>query len=165
MQKLALAEYRDTEVMTATPQKLQLMVIEIALRSAIQTRSLWEVQHYNYALEPMLRSQAAVNTILAHLNYDEKSPLVTKIAGIYLFIYKTLITANVKRDRAKLNDAIRVLEIERETWRQVCEQQSEAGPRETKSAVPAPMSPQMLSPQVLSRSSDLASNSSFSFEA
>jgi flagellar protein FliS len=160
MQRIAQEEYMATEVMTATPQKLQLMVIEVALRASLQTKALWESQQNDAALAALLRSQAAVTAVLAHLNYDEKSPLVSRIAGIYLFIYKSLIMAQLKRDTAKLNDAIRVLEIERETWRQVCQQQSESGPREIKSPIPAPLSARMLS-----RADDLAGNSSFSLEA
>lgn len=94
------------------------------------------------------------------MNYDENSPLVSRIAGIYVFIYKSLVMAHMKRDIARLNDAIRVLEIERETWRQVCERHAESGPRETKPPIPAPLSAKMLS-----RADDLAINSSFSFEA
>lgn len=160
MQRIAQEEYMTTEVMTATPQKLQLMVIEIALRSAMQAKSHWEARQSEAALTALLRSQAAVSAVLAHLNYDEKSPLVSRIAGIYVFIYKSLVTAHMQRDVARLNDAIRVLEIERETWRQVCERYPASAPRETPPPVPTPLSPHMLS-----RAADLATRSSFSFEA
>ena len=160
MQRIAQEEYRTMEVMTATPQKLQLMVIEIALRSALQAKSLKESRQDEAALEALLRSQAAVSAVISHLNYDEKSPLVNKIAGIYVFIYKSLVMSQMNRDADKLNDAIRVLEIERETWRQVCERYPASAPPETPAPIPAPLSPHMLS-----RSADLASRSSFSFEA
>jgi hypothetical protein len=47
--------------------------------------------------------------------------LVANVAAVYNFVFRSLIEAGLKRDAGKLENAVRVLEIERETWRQVCE--------------------------------------------
>lgn len=64
MERRAQEEYMATEVMTATPQKLQLTVIEAALRASLQARTLWESRQNDAALAALLRSQAAITTVL-----------------------------------------------------------------------------------------------------
>ena len=41
MQASAQSNYLETEVMTAPPQKLQLMLVEAAIRSAERARAMW----------------------------------------------------------------------------------------------------------------------------
>jgi hypothetical protein len=53
-----------------------------------------------------------------------------------LFLYRTTVEAQLQRDPNKLADVLRVLEIERETWRKVCEQLGSS--RLPAIAIPAP---------------------------
>ena len=66
--------------------------------------------------------QEIVTQMLAGLQSDRSQPLVRHMAAIYSFIIKSLAKGYLQRDEASLADALRVLEIERETWRQVCQQ-------------------------------------------
>ncbi len=113
--------YLVTEVMTAAPQKLQLMLIEAAIRAAQRARQHWQAQEDLQASECLIRAQEIVGEILSALNYEVKSELVKKVAGVYLFLNRTLLDASLTRDINKLDEALRVLSVERETWRQVCE--------------------------------------------
>ena len=45
-----------------------------------------------------------------------------KVAAIYLFLFRSLSEANMEHSVEKLDDVLRVLDVERETWAQVCEQ-------------------------------------------
>ena len=44
------------------------------------------------------------------------------MAAVYAFIFRRLVEAGYRQDEAKLADAIRLLEIERQTWQRVCQQ-------------------------------------------
>ena len=121
MESSARESYLVTEVMTATPQKLQLMLIEAALRSAERARQRWRTQDDEQACEALIHAQQIISELLAGLDREVDSDLVKKVASIYLFVFRTLMEANGERSEEKLNDAIRVLQVERETWRQVCE--------------------------------------------
>ena len=48
--------------------------------------------------------------------------LTDRVAAVYAFIFRRLVEAGYGRDEAKLADAIRLLEIERQTWQEVCQQ-------------------------------------------
>lgn len=114
--------YLETEVLTATPQKLQLMLIDGALRFIELARRHWKNDEDEEACEALIRSQRIVTELLGGLNKDVDPDLAGKVASIYLFVFCTLLSANNERDEEKLDDVVRILNIERETWRQVCEE-------------------------------------------
>jgi flagellar secretion chaperone FliS len=121
MAAVAGSDYLETEVLTATPQRLQLMMLDAAIRSATQARQYLAEQDKQAALTPILRAQRIMAELLTGLNAESKDALVRRVAGVYLFIYRSLIAANAEQSTVRLDDALRVLEIERETWRRVCE--------------------------------------------
>lgn len=112
--------YLTTEVMTATPQKLRLMLIDAALRFGKQAREGWRTQADGAASQSLVRCQEIVKELLASLGCA-KNDLSRKMAGVYIYLFRTLTEAHLQRDAKKLDNALRVLEIERETWRLVCD--------------------------------------------
>ena len=120
MSFLADESYLAAQVKTASPQRLRLMLIDGALRLAHRTGALWQAANFGEATEPMLRCQDIVCELLQSPNKARAPELVDKVQGLYLFVHSSLVAAQRARDESKLNDAIRILEIERETWRQVC---------------------------------------------
>ncbi len=114
-------QYLSTEVMTATPQKLQLMVVEAAIRSCEKARRHWREDAPDEACEALIHAQACMGELLGSLNRDADAALVGKMASVYLFVFQRLIDANTRHDEATLDEALRVLHMERDTWRQVCE--------------------------------------------
>ena len=149
MSTSARENYLVTQVMTASPQKLQLMTIDAAIRSIEQTKLHWQASEDAKAAESLVHAQQAMGELMGALNRDDDSDLVKKIAAIYLFVFRTLMEANVAHSEEKLNDALKVMEVERETWRQVCEKlgseaevSSQAATLSvTETAVPAPITP------------------------
>src|SRR5580704_2250856 len=93
MTPVAGTDYLETEVLTASPQRLQLMLIDTAIRSASQGRHFLDRQNNKAALTPILRAQRIMAELLTGLNPESKSEdgLVGRVAGVYLFIYRSLI--------------------------------------------------------------------------
>jgi len=121
MQTSTRENYLVTEVMTATPQKLQLMLIEAAIRFGHQAETLWQEGQDDSALEAIIRCQQIVTELLCGLNPEQNTEMVRRVAGVYLFIFRGLTAAQLQRDTKQLADALAILEIERETWRELCE--------------------------------------------
>jgi flagellar secretion chaperone FliS len=114
--------YLETEILTAPPQKLQLLMIEAAIRFSRLAQGHWEAGEDERACEALIRAQRIVTELVNGLNREQSPELVQKITAVYLFIFRSLMEASFERDEKKLGDALRVLEVERETWRQVCQQ-------------------------------------------
>jgi flagellar secretion chaperone FliS len=124
----ARENYLVTEVMTAPPQKLHLMLIEGAIRLVHKARQHWAAKEDQPASDALIHAQKIVAEILAGFKRDVDPGLVKQVAAVYAFVYRNLIEAAFLHDDAKLGEALRVLDIERGTWRQVCEQLVNAPP-------------------------------------
>jgi flagellar protein FliS len=128
MNSEARDEYLTHQVMTATPERLQLMLVEAAVNAAQRAQSLWENGWDETVSSAILRSQRIVAQVLSRLAVNGQTPLVGQVASVYGFVYRALITAHVERNAAKLADALAILEMERDTWRQVCSREGSAPP-------------------------------------
>jgi flagellar protein FliS len=120
--------YFRTQVLSAPRHKLHLMLLEGALRHGRLAEALFDQGHDAAAAEAMARSREIVAELLASLKPDVAPALVRKVAGVYVYVHRTLVAAQSRRDPGTLRDALRVLEVECETWRQMCRQLDEASP-------------------------------------
>ncbi|MDX1947986.1 MAG: flagellar export chaperone FliS [Pirellulaceae bacterium] len=121
MYSATLDAYLETQVNTATPQKLRLMLLDAALRHARQTALRWEAGEFDTAQDSLARCRDIVGELLAGVRSDG-TPLTSQVAAVYCFLLQSLTAAQAGRDSARLAEAIELLETERETWRLVCEQ-------------------------------------------
>ena len=113
-------QYLESEVMTATPQKLRLMLIEGAIRNAFQTTQAWERGQLEQGLEYLIRCRQIIAELLSGIRVEE-SDLTRKVAAVYLFLMRRLTEAQAERRADFVAEVIRVLEVERETWQPFCE--------------------------------------------
>jgi len=113
--------YLCTEVNTAAPQKLQLLLIEAALRLANRARQFWQQSREDRALAALDHARSILAEMRAGIKYEAAGELGERVSAVYEFIFRCLVQAGCRHDAKSLDDAIRILEIERETWRQVCD--------------------------------------------
>jgi flagellar protein FliS len=116
--------YLTTEVFTAPPQKLQLMLLDAAIRQIARTKQQWRDGEEGKASLSLIHAQQIVEQLIAGVNREAAPELADRALGVYSFLARRLMEAGANRDESKLDDATRVLEIDRETWRRVCEELS-----------------------------------------
>ncbi len=122
MATLAQNEYLTAEVMTATPQRLHLLLIEGVIRRIECVRHCWRDGNEEKARETLVHAQRIVMEMITGIRRDVGRTLAKNVAAIYWFVYRSLVEANTQREEKKLDDALRVLRVEQDTWRLVCEQ-------------------------------------------
>lgn len=108
--------YLRDAILTATPEQLHLMLYDGAIRYALQARDAIEQKKFDVSYERLTRAQRIMLEMLNGLNYDVNRELCNRMASIYDFIYRKLLDGNLERNIAHIDDAVRVLRIERETW-------------------------------------------------
>jgi len=108
--------YLRDAVLTATPEQLQLMLYDGAIRMAMQARDAIEHKDFETSFNKLSRAQHIILEMQSGLNYDVNRPLCERMASIYNFLYRKLIDANIGRNVSDIDDALKVLRIERETW-------------------------------------------------
>lgn len=122
--------YLESEVRTATAQRLRLMLIDGALRFARQAVAGWDDPQQQAACrEALRRCREIVHELYATVRADQ-CPAGAAVKALHRFLYQQLAVASLRQDCQKVRDAIGVLEEERETWRLVCQQMPEAAPRD-----------------------------------
>jgi flagellar secretion chaperone FliS len=124
--------YLEAQILTATPQKLRLMLIDAALRQARTAQAAILEERLEDAYEAGSRCRRVITELISSIRPDN-SELVTRVTTLYVYLFQTVTEAQLRRDGNKYDDVIKVLEMEQETWRQVCEKLPEA-PRENSAA-------------------------------
>jgi flagellar protein FliS len=102
--------------MTASPEQLQLMLYDGAIRFTKQAIEGVRLQKWEDAFNGFNRAQKIILELINALNYDVDRQLCTQMAGLYHFIYRKLIEANVDRNLAVAEEALGLLHYQRETW-------------------------------------------------
>lgn len=109
-------EYLKTKVLTASPEELQLMLYDGAIRFGEQARIAIENKEIENSYNLIVRAE---NIILELTNSmkDEIAPeTCANMRRLYIYCYEQLIEANVKKTIEPLENALKVLRHLRETW-------------------------------------------------
>jgi len=108
--------YLRDAILTAAPEQLQLMLYDGAIRFCLQARDAIEQKDYEESFNKLTRAQNIILEMQGALNYDVNRELCERVAAIYNFLYRRLVDANMHRDTVAIDDALKILRIERETW-------------------------------------------------
>jgi flagellar protein FliS len=128
------SSYLESKVLTATPQRLHLLLIEGAIRFGRQAEEALQRGDELAAAVPLVRVLDILGELLASVRTN-KSDLTVKIADLYLFLFRQASKAKINADAAPLSEALRLLEFERQTWQLLCDKLGK-DPGATKPATP-----------------------------
>jgi len=109
-------EYLKTQVMTASPEMLQLMLWDGAIRFAEQGKEAILKKDIEGSYTTLVRSQRIVLELCAGLRRDVNPELCSKLSALYNFIHRRLVDANLKKDPKMVDEALRIMQHQRETW-------------------------------------------------
>jgi len=113
--------YIEREVATATPQKIQLLLIEAAIKNIHRVKRFWETDDTEGAFQSLTRIQDIVTEILSSLDMKGSPEIAQSLAAIYVFIFRKVVAVRGPEDMDSLDDALKVLMAERQSWKEICE--------------------------------------------
>src|SRR5208282_5967776 len=111
----AQQQYLRTKVMTATPEQLQMILFDGAIRFCEQGRIGLEKKNYEQSFTALSQAQAIVNQLLCALKPEVSPDLCGKLKSLYVFAYKRLVDANLHHKIESLDEALNVLKYQRRT--------------------------------------------------
>lgn len=166
-------EYLTNQVLTASPERLQLMLLEAVMNAGRRAEELLAEGTPVAASVELARGEAIMADLVGSLRKDLAPALVAQVAAVYGFILQSLTETHLTDDPQPLRSALRVLAVEIETWRLVCRRTSAASTDDVRSETtrtdaaetnaPAPSQPRALPQAAFDGYS--ASAGGFSFEA
>ena len=134
------SHYLESRVLTAPPQRLQLMLVEGAIRFGREAEAAMNRGETQAAATPLMRMFDILAEMLAGAR-EQKTELNQKIAAFYTYLFRIVAEAKVNEDVEKLRAAIGLLEFERQTWQLVCDKIGNApAPSASATHAPAPKS-------------------------
>lgn len=110
--------YRDSSVLTATPEQLVVMLYDGAARFLRQAEAAMGEGAELHCSDRLQRAEAIIDELLATLNMDA-GQLSERLQAIYVFCKRCLIEARIERDAEKIRTVIRLLAELREAWAQI----------------------------------------------
>jgi flagellar protein FliS len=125
-------EYLEARIQTANSAQLHMMLLDGALRFAREAeKGVLRGEELGYHA-PLTRTMDIVEELIAGVRHSEDD-LNEKLASLYTFVYMRLMSVYVNGDKQMMAEALRVLEFQRETWRQAVDKLA----TETKAEAPA----------------------------
>jgi flagellar secretion chaperone FliS len=116
MNNQAAQNYLRAKVMTATPEQLQLMLYDGAIRFAEQAKAALAKKDYEGSYNAISRAQRIIAELSSSLKHEVAPELCGKLASLYNFVYRKLLDANVGHETGPLDEALEILRYQRETW-------------------------------------------------
>ncbi len=108
--------YQNNQVTTATPGELTLMLYNGAIKFLKQSKLAIQENQLAKAHEYNIRVQDIVNELIITLNQD--IPISKQLLTMYDYLLHRLITANIKKDTAILDEVEEFFVQFRDTWKQ-----------------------------------------------
>lgn len=110
--------YRESSVLTATPEQLVVMLYDGAGRFLRQAEAALGEGAWEHAHDRLQRGEAIVDELLATLDMDQ-GQIAERLQAIYIYCKRCLREARKDREGEKIRLVIRLLGELREAWSHV----------------------------------------------
>jgi flagellar secretion chaperone FliS len=112
----AAQNYLRTKVLTATPEQLQMMLYDGAIRFCEAARAALLERNWEGSYNNISRAQKIILEMNCSLKHDVDPDLCSKLAALYTYAYRNLVDANINHETGPLDEALRILKYQRDTW-------------------------------------------------
>ena len=92
------------------------MLYDGAIKFCRQAVRAMTQQQFEESYNSLMRAQKIVLELSTSLKHEIDPELCGRLAALYTFIYRRLVDANVDREVPPIEEAIRLLSFQRETW-------------------------------------------------
>lgn len=117
MDQRAMNAYQKNAIMTATPAELTLMLYDGAIKFCNIALDAIDKKDIQKAHENIKKAEAIITELRASL--DRKYPVWEDFERVYEYIYKQLVAANLAKEKAPLEEALKRIREMRDTWKEV----------------------------------------------
>ena len=116
----ALAKYRETQVMTASPEKLVVLTYAALNRFVEGAISAHQAKDWESFHEQMLRAQDAVNELQIALDLEQGGEIAANLWTLYNYFRQQLIQANIRRNISLVEEIQPMIKSLQEAWAEIC---------------------------------------------
>ncbi|MBI2370692.1 MAG: flagellar export chaperone FliS [Deltaproteobacteria bacterium] len=131
--------YKDTQVKTAEPKSLILLLYDGAISRLEQARRHLKAREWYERDQALGKARAIISELLSSLNL-EAGPIARSLSGLYAYMLRRLLEAGLQNEDEPVEEVLRHLRELREAWQQILQRPAEAaeagspGPRAAETA-------------------------------
>jgi len=107
--------YRESAVLTATPEQLVVMLYDGANRFLTQSAIAMRDGRAGLAGEKLRRAEAIIDELLATLDMSV-GEIAERLQALYLFFKEHLMSARLKQDAGKVDEVAQFMRELRSSW-------------------------------------------------
>lgn len=133
--------YLRTQVMSASPEELRMMLLDGAVKFATQGCEGLEAKDYEASFAGFSRARDIVLELMTTIRRDADPELADRVRAVYAFIYQELVESSFEKDPVRGRKVVELLDYERETWRLLMEQIGKKGATASRPAPAAAQAP------------------------
>lgn len=121
----AYTAYKAASVSNSKPEDLVMMLYTGLVRFIMQAQKAIETDEIEKAHENITRAQDIISELESSLNMEYE--ISHNLMLLYDYLYRRLVDANVKKDRAILDEVLKFAVEFRDTWSQAMKNVKEQG--------------------------------------
>ncbi len=109
--------YLRTQVMSASPAELRMMLLDGAVKFARQGRQGLAEKNHELVYTGFSQARAIVTELMTSMRHEVDPDLCERVRSLYAYIFQELVGASLESDINRADKVIELLEFEAETWR------------------------------------------------
>jgi flagellar protein FliS len=113
-----LRSYKETQIKTATPGKLILMMYDGAIKNLNQALQDMDDEHrrYDSISNSLIKAQDIIAELMISLDFERGGEIAKNLFGLYVFMNRRLLDGNIKKDKTPLEEVKTLLIELRGAW-------------------------------------------------
>ena len=110
--------YKETQIKTATPGKLILMLYDGAIKYINLASENLNKKHsaYDKVSSHIIRTQDIVTELMVSLDFEKGGEIAKSLFSLYMYMNRKLLEANIKKDPKLLGEVKKLLMELRSAW-------------------------------------------------
>lgn len=115
-----LNAYKETQIKTASPGKLIILLYEEAIRQLGNAASILESgsKKLDEVNNSVLRAQDMITELMVSLNFEKGHDIARNLFNLYMYFNQQLTQANIKKDPAPLKEVKKLMSDLCDAWKQ-----------------------------------------------
>lgn len=109
-------QYKKSQIETATPQEILIMLFEGAIRFLVIARKAMEEKDIQKSHKYLVKSQHIILEFMNSLDMEIGGDMAVNLYKLYEYLHYRLVQANIKKDVAMVDEVLDHLRSLKTTW-------------------------------------------------
>jgi flagellar protein FliS len=111
--------YQENSITTQTQGRIVVMLYEGAIKFLKQAVVCMQAGDHETKSQYLTKAEDIINELNTVLDMESGGEIANNLRALYMFMIRSLHEANIKKDAAKIDDIIKLLEDLNQSWRAI----------------------------------------------